>query len=190
MTASQGLGGYMDFSQLQLDVSVVGPAPSVALTPQTGVHKGCDQDILERVFPLHRCWYGLAGYYDAPSWFHTYWLGDSRLDRVNGTVQMVYFRPEDALSHQYETLPDDLLGGTLLVQASPDGVTWSTIGTAHVSYGPQDQPFDLPDLGGVRAGFLRLAGDWHAGHSQDSALKRPAAFLIASSLSLDGELPG
>jgi hypothetical protein len=189
MTATQGLGGYLDFSQFQLDVSVVGPAPAVALTPQTGVAKACDHDMMEMVFAQHKCWYGLS-YYDAPSWLHTYYLGDSRLDRVRGTVQMAYFRPEDAGQYQYETLPDDLLGGTLVVQASRDGLDWTTLGKVPVQYTLPGQAFDLPDLGHVPAAFLRLAGEWHKGFGHDDALKRPAAFLLDSRLTLDGDLPG
>lgn len=191
LSATQGLSGYLDFSTIDLDVQAVRAVEPIPLTHQEGVAKSCDHDIMESPWSLHPCWYGAVGYYDAPSFFHTYFLGDSRLDRVQGTVQFVYFRAEDVgqFTGGYQPI-GGVLNGKMRIQVSPDGLSWTNIALQPVSF-EQPASFDLQNLGGVRAAFLRIASDWNPGYYQHvAALKHPTALLLSSSLNLTGELPG
>jgi hypothetical protein len=188
-SAAQGLAGYLDFSMMDVNVTVVGPAPDVPLSAQQGVARSCTEDILEDVFATHACFYGGLNHWDAPSFLHTYFLGDSRLDRVQGTAMLLFFRPWDPGGCCGEDVPLGMLDGALLVQTSVDGAAFDTVARVPVGYGTL-APFDAPGLAGHPAKFVRLVAEKHPGFSQNAALKHPEAYLMYSDLTLDGELPG
>lgn len=187
LSAAQGLSGYLDFSELTLDVDVVGPAPALTLTPQTGVAKSCLSDILEDVWAAHPCSFGGVEHWDSPSWTHTYFLGDARLERVQGTAVLAYFRPDDLGTCCGQTL-DGWIDGDAHVQTSLDGIAWDTLHTEFVTYGAP-WLFDVDGLGGKEASFLRLVSAKHPGYWNHPALKHPEALLAYSDVSLSGQLP-
>lgn len=187
LSAAQGLSGYLDASRMTLKVRDAGSVPAPVLTRQEDAPRSCAEGIMEAVWSAHPCWFGGINRWDTPSFFHTYPLGDARLDRVEATVLFAYFRPDDPGTCCGQTR-SGMLEGPVLLQSSVDGENWDTIATADIDYGVP-HTFAADDLGGLEARFLRLVADKHPGYWRHPALKRPEAYLLHSELALSGLLP-
>jgi hypothetical protein len=187
LSAAQGLSGYLDFSQITLDVDIVGPADPLPTQPQVDDLRTCATDILEDIYPGHPCHFGGLDRWDAPSWTHTYYLDNAQLDRIKGAAILHYFRPDDPGTCCGQTV-QGILDGSALVQTSLDGVAWDTVGTFPVTYNVP-ATFDVGGLDHKPAAFVRIISAKHPGWANHPALKHAEAFLLFSALQLSGELP-
>lgn len=179
-SSSEGLSGYLDASRIDLNLSPAGVAADPGLDEATRLT--CTNDILEDVFAEHPCWYGGADRWDAPSFVHTYPIGPTNVSRIDGQVQMAYFRPDDPGFCCNQT-PEGVENGTLLVQVSRDAVDWRTVHRVDVTYG-EETTFASPELAGLEARFVRLIGTKHPGYSEDPALKHPEGYMLDSAFTL------
>lgn len=187
LSAAQGLSGYLDASRMTLEVGDAGLVPAPVVTRQENAARNCSEHIMEAVWAAHPCWFGGINRWDTPSFFHTYPLGDARLDRVEATVVFAYFRPEDPGTCCGQTR-SGILDGPVLLQSSLDGEAWQTIATVEVGYGTP-HTFAVDGLDGRESRFLRLVADKHPGYWNHPALKHPEAYLLHSELILTGLLP-
>lgn len=203
-SASQGLAGFMDHSEVTLDVSVASKVDKPVLSARRDVAKTCAADILEDVFAEHPCTYGGIHDFDAPSFYHTYPLGGpARLDRIRGQVTVGLFRtgyrfvqgraygvlfydtgPEPVVAEAAHTVEE--LG--LNIQVSEDGTAFRTVGTVQVRAGVP-ATFDVAGLAGARARFVRLVSDPTAEAATVPSRKYAEAYIVHSGLTLDGMLP-
>ena len=164
----EGLAGYLDGSDLTATVSP--PEAGMALPPLPVRTAGtCGDGVMESFFPSHPCWFGgydnvdrLAGgdpqlihvswdvtdpgWFDSPSFLHTYILGEGAGGALEATARVQMWRlvhygicsgtdPSNA-----DVLPE------VVIQASADGATWTEVARAS---GPYDQDIalagDVPD---------------------------------------------
>jgi hypothetical protein len=171
-SAAQGLSGYIDSSSIDLQVIDLGSTPVI----RRPTIMRCDRDIMERFFNEHPCWFGGINRYDSPSVFHTYPIDPGPLTDVAGSVTFLPWRSDDYTQN----------GGSRtaiagVVQASVDGVTWSTVANVAGIYGVPISfafPYSAP------ANYIRLAAEYHTGAHTHPALKHVRGFIIDSSLTL------
>lgn len=183
-SAAQGLSGYLDKSEFELNVSVVRPVDPPTLSEQT-IAMSCESGIMESVFANHPCWFGGVNRYDAASFFHTYPLGGlAELHGVEGTVLTNNFRigPFDA-----ELVPDT--DADVFVQTSVNGSGWETVHAFPVTHG-EETSFSA-DLADEEARFVRFATSRHPRWTDESdfAAKHPEGYFLDSNLTLTGQLP-
>lgn len=183
-----GLAGYIDSTNLELTVSEVALITPQALAAEASTRTlHCATDILEDLFPDHPCTFGGANHWDAPSFFHTYFLGEAEIRKVRAVVNLLPFRPHDSGQGAAGTI-----AGKLSVQASLDGTLWTNVSTpqdAAVEYGEDATlVYDVPpELGRVR--FLRLAPELHPRYADVqscAACHRPEAYFRSSEVTVDG----
>lgn len=171
--ASQGLSGYLDSSSFDADLTAV---PPVASTVSAARSLTCSEDIMERFFAEHPCWFGGINRYDAPSVFHTYPLGPSVISHVSGTATLLPWRSDDyAENGGSET---EIRG---FLQTSVDGATWNEVANFVGTYG-DPIPFDVTFEQPVEASFARLVAEYHTGLGTHPALKHVRGMLLDSSL--------
>lgn len=179
-SAAQGLSGYLDGSSFTIDAEPV----EAIFPPPPGVPSAslsCANDLMERFFAAHPCWFGGVNRYDAPSVFHTYPIGASTLERIAGTAVFLPWRTDDYNGSASRT---DLVA---YVQVSSDSHHWSTVGSMTGKYGAP-VAFDFQGLRGLGASFVRLVAEYHHGYRSDPALKHVRGMLLDSALTLTGEL--
>lgn len=200
LSATGGLGGYIDYAYGTLSFTVGDPAPTLpSATPETTLPLSCLTDIMEAVYPAHPCSYGGVDDYDSTSGLATYFLGDARISKVSGAVTMDIFRKAiNGVEADY------LLSGTtnVSVQIGVDGVNWTEIGKLHdVSY-LQSTPFSFPaPAADTPAKFVRLAAEKHH-HFNDyyddkngdgkidranQQLRRTESYFVLDHVDLDGK---
>jgi hypothetical protein len=179
VSAMQGLSGFLDHSELSLDVRVVGPVPEETLAPGR-LELSCAEDIMEAFFFTHPCTYGGLNRYDAPSFFHTYPLGGvARVEAIDLRATAAYWRPDDPGFGHGQSLAG-MLSGDLLVLASLDGTVWWELGRFPISYG---ESLDAAlETGGATMAFVRVATGKHPGYTGHPALKRAEGYLLESAL--------
>lgn len=184
LSASQGLSGYLDHSDLRVaaDALLTPVSASNATSRSFDCAKG---GVMEDFAPTHPCTFGGVDRYDAPSFFHTYPVGGSaNLTRVKGSFTLAPWRS------------DDFFSGTPLltvnktkafVQVSTNGMDWTDVATVNATYGvPQAFNVTLP---GTEAVFVRLFPEYHANFDQYVALAsnhHPRAFFLDSRVTLEG----
>lgn len=182
-SAAQGLSGYVDHTSLDVVAAPLGrvPTPKPALGFRTA-ELTCEDDILEDFFAEHPCTFGGINRYDAPSFFHTYFLGDGvRLSQLSGRFRLGPWRTDDTPATQ---------DCKAFVQISVDGVRWTNVGTFDGSYG-EDREFFVT-LKNVPARFVRLFPDYHPRYDDTrtaAPLHHPKGFFLDSTLTVTGSLP-
>lgn len=186
ISLAAGLSGYIDYTFGSILVRDGGPAPALPAEPVEGEFTySCVGDILEDPVPWRPCSYGGVHEWDAVSSFHTYFLGDARLDRIRGKATLHIFR------HAINGVSPGVTGTTQFhVQTSADGQSWETIASVVAPYN-QERTFDVA-LNDTAAKFVRFAAqkhrdfDDHYNGQGNTPLRRTESFLVASELTLNG----
>lgn len=183
--ATQGLSGFLDFSRLTVTVDVGTPvAPALA---DGARDLGC-AGAMEAISNEHPCWFGGIDRYDSPSFFHTWFLGDARLARVNATATLLPWRLDDFYQPQVQANDTNV---AFHVEVSADGEAWTSVGHAT---GPFGTPLTVDvQLDGVEAKFVRVAPEKHARFAQ---YNQPGlapnhhgrGYFIASAVHVEGML--
>ncbi len=174
-SAAQGLSGYLDSSRFDADLT---PMPSPLSSPAAPgtIELSCAEDVMERFFDEHPCWFGGANRYDSPSVFHTYPISIASVSRIEGTATFLPWRTDDYTSG----------GGsrtvlTGYVQVSTDSRHWVTVLTMTGEYG-RSIAF-AAELGApVEASFVRVVAEYSHAVKQHPALKHVRGMLLDSSL--------
>lgn len=192
LSLSQGLSGYLDHTQLRLEMDDLGAAP---MTNETVAERAlsCDHgDNMEAFFATHPCWFGGIDRYDATSFYETYFLGDgATLDRVRGSFLLLPFRDDDWFSN--DTIPNAEVAAAYL-QTSVDGRNWTTQATVLAGYGVT-QAFDVA-LPHVDARFVRFFPQYHKNFDLENdpncgcaSEHHPKAYFVHTDVTVDGALP-
>lgn len=181
-SAAQGLSGYVDHTSLDVVATPLGPAPKPRPAART-VDLTCEDDILEDFFAEHPCWFGGINRYDAPSFFHTYFLGDgARLTKVTGRLRLGPWRTDDTPATER---------CKAYIQVSVDGVRWTNVATVDGPFG-EERTFSVA-LKNVRARFVRLFPDYHPRYDDTrtaAPLHHPKGFFLGSAVTVTGSLGG
>lgn len=187
LSAAQGLSGYLDHTEFNVEVDRAGTTAAPILARATRA-LACETDILEDIFPTHPCTFGGIDRWDAPSFWHTYVVGDgARLDRIEGTFVLAPWRLDDW------TQGAPLNGAaavTARVQTSVDGVHWTDVATIPATFGVE-AAFDVA-LTGHEARFVRLFPEYHARFDQTADFApnhHPKGYFVTSDLVVEGLLP-
>jgi len=209
-----GLTGFLDHASMDL---VVNDKPASEPQPATAVENHtlpCEEHIMERQLDSDDpCTFGgyvheerggvytpffrvgnVPGQWDAPSFFHTYALGNATLDEVQGDLVVRDWR---------NNLPSE--DQLILVQASDDGRFWDTLAEVRAEEveDPLTDPdrkestfeasFSLEGLGERDVSFLRLVAeplpDEYWAQDTDWPDRHPWAYLVDSEISVTGTLP-
>ncbi|HEX9711822.1 MAG TPA: hypothetical protein VGB52_04610 [Actinomycetota bacterium] len=171
-SAAQGLSGYLDSSNFDAELTFVRPCAACLIGGSTR----CSAGIMERMFDEHPCWFGGINRYDAPSFFHTYFLGLPRLlEQLSGTVTLLPWRSDDYTQNGGSRTAIDAL-----VQVSSDGTTWETVAEISGQYGTPIVFDVVPPASEVA--FVRLVAERHTGWGTHPALKHARGFIIDSRL--------
>ncbi|MGQ0535504.1 MAG: hypothetical protein ACT4PT_05490 [Methanobacteriota archaeon] len=186
--AGGGLSGFLDWSELALNLTVPAQPPAPPRESKT-VTKRCERDLLEDVrdgIPsawntTAACSFGGIHRFEAPTFFHTYYLGNATLQRVAGRLLVVEWRAEPV----GDGGPFPLLSGPVLVQRSPDGIRWVTIDRFTAESGVP-RLFDLGAAGTGESRFVRIVAGPNAPYS--GAAKHPWAFVVWSEVEVTGLL--
>lgn len=179
MSATGGLSGYVDGSELWVNVTRVARAePATRPGPS---EFDCGAHILEDVFADHPCSFGAtASYFDAPSFTHTYFLdAASRVGNASGS----------ALLHPYRSLAtvqqrEAVINVTLETSLTGNN-DWVPRGEFRAAYGVP-APFELSVDADAR--LVRLRAEPHALFASGGT-RHFAGFLVSSTLVLDGNVP-
>lgn len=174
-----GLTGYLDGSELRLNVTKVRDEPAPPLAASSAEYD-CGAHLQETVFAERPCFFGSTlEYFDAPSATHTYWLGaPSNLTRVAGSATFHPYRSIATVQQSEAVI-------TAFVEASKDGVAdWVVLGSFPALYGAP-APFDLAV--DSHAQFLRIRTEPHRLSSQGGT-HHWAGFVVTSTLALEGDL--
>jgi hypothetical protein len=188
-SASQGLSGYLDGSQVVIEADDVAPAPaSVATAPGTEALSCANGDILEAsFFPTHPCTFGGVDRYDSASFYQTYHPGPgTTLTAIDGSFILAPFRADDWYEG-HESAPQATFAH---VQVSVDGVHWDVAATVPATYGVPT-PFHV-DLPSTPAAFVRLFPEYHADfddYAVNAPLHHVRGYFLASNLTLTGAFP-
>ncbi|MEA3201598.1 MAG: hypothetical protein QOE90_3026 [Thermoplasmata archaeon] len=188
LSASQGLSGYLDGSDVVIEANDVSAAPTPALTTQTKELSCANSQIMEAFFTTHPCTFGGVDRYDSASFFHTYVAGDgANLTAIGGSFTLAPFRSDDWYQG-HETAPLTTLA---YVQVSADGVHFTNVASVTATYGvPASFHVDVP--GGTSATFVRVFPEYHADFNDDFAnapLHHTRGFILASNVTLTGDMP-
>lgn len=196
LSATQGLSGYLDNSFLLVAVNVVKTVTPHGLAPTTRNLSCSAGDILEDFFATHPCTFGGVDRWDAPSFWHTYYLGEgATLDRIAGSYTLAPFRTDDFFLNRDGAIlrnPDVYTKTSAFVQTSVDGVAWTNQAIVPGTYGAP-QAFDVTLTPGTAARFVRLFPEYHPGVDNTAAepsLHHPRGFFLASDVSVTGVLEG
>lgn len=187
LSASQGLSGYLDHSEgyLLVDDLMDAPAPALAAGAR---NLTCDADLMEDFFATHPCWFGGVDRYDAPSFWHTYVVGDgAKLDRVHGSFKLLPWRTDDWNQGNATT---NATAVSARLMTSVDGSTWTERAVLPGTFGV-DVAFDVP-LDDVDARFVRLFPENHARFDQTAQFApnhHPKGFFVDSRITVEGDLP-
>ena len=186
LSAAQGLSGYLDHSDLRIEVDALLTGVAVDPTPTTRALDCAEGDVMEDFFAAHPCWFGGVDRYDSPSFFHTYLAGpSSNLTRVSGSFTLAPWRSDDF----HQGTPLLVVNRTLAyVQVSENGVDWTNVATVTATYG-ETKAFDVAIPGGVDATFVRLFPEYHARFDQWQTVApnhHPRAYFLDSRVTLEG----
>ena len=135
------------------------------------------------------------GQWDAPSFFHTYPLGDARLDHIQASVEL----------RQFKTNPSPP-SHLVYLEVSTEGEEWERLQTISATLVTQNIPaldgseqslyaaefdWDSDPSNVVKkpAKFVRIVSAPMAGYNTVASDRHPWGFLEDSSLTLEGELP-
>lgn len=201
MSASLGLAGYLDFTRATLRVDAGHPAPPPPLM-QGALERNCGQHIMERMLVGgDPCTFGHLNRYDTPSFFHTYFLGLARPDKVEVAYAVLPWRTDDFywphnlsvsnLRGTLQDLPAILQNDTravILLQGSADGAHWTAL-ARHEGRFLVPGTFSVGDLGQPDLAFLRLMVDKHQGWDVHPALHHPRGYMVHSTMRVEGLVP-
>lgn len=187
LSAAQGLSGYLDHSEFDVEADVLGAVPIPAVASGSRA-LSCATDILEDFFVTHPCTFGGVDRWDAPSFYHTYPTGDgASLDRVQGSFTLAPWRLDDWSDGDARANATNVHA---YLQTSVDGVSWTNVAQIDAEYGVP-AAFDIA-LGGEPARFVRLFPAYHArfdAMGDLAANHHPKGFFLDSSLVVHGLLP-
>jgi hypothetical protein len=185
LSAAQGLSGYLDHSQFDVEADIVAPTPAPAPTPGER-HLACGTDIMEDFFAAHPCWFGGIDRYDAASFWHTYPVGDGGdLARVRGNFTLAPWRADDWTQGAPVA---DATNVSARIQTSVDSISWTDLAIVETAYGVPTS-FDIT-VDHQLARFVRLFPEYHARFDQTAEFApnhHAKAYLVDSSLVVDGE---
>lgn len=200
-STAEGLSGFLDRTKLYLFVNDTAAHPPAAPTQPATETLTCEAgDVLEDFFADHPCTFGGINRYDAPSFFHTYPLGEgAEVSSVEASAEVAPWRTDDwflpiVVSDDPESLQaysDQVTGSELSLQVSDDGVTWQTLATAEVVYG-DEQNFSVSLNEPVDADLVRLIPGRHPlfdDYRSNGPLHHPDAFFVSSQVTVTGTLP-
>ncbi len=209
-----GLTGFLDRSELFLDVSPADPVPDPDLETDTTQTLSCEEDIMEKT--LHSedpCTFGgyfleendihtpfvrfgnYPGQWDTPSFFHTYPLEGATLESIEGDVTVRDYRTNGPSEDQ-----------KILIQTSTNGEIWRTlhefpVERVHNNALSDDYENALYEgsfsttLDHEEADFLRLVAeprpnvDEYWNPNTPWADRHPWAYFQHSEITLEGILP-
>ena len=174
-SAFEGLQGYLNAARFTVTATPLG-------TFTTSLAAGsrdfaCESDIFEDFYALHPCWYGPVVRQDSSSVMHTYYVNNSTVDTISGSVTVIPWRPEDeacvlgiseGLNCDNVTIPQvgdpgfetGIVPTDVLVETSNDGIHWDVAHRFPVEYGIPTT-FNTPNLAGEAARFVRIHADKH-----------------------------
>lgn len=172
-SAAQGLSGFIEATNLRIEVVedriLTPPAPTANVQERT-----CHLDMMDHTFPTHRCWFGGAQHWDAASVYHTYFLDNTTLTRIEVTATPLLYRALDAIADASPVNANPagaVQSGRVHVHLSEDGERWTELTNAadpEVPYGQQLR-LDLDVVArlgtAARARFVQLTGDLHPSFS-------------------------
>lgn len=188
LSAAQGLSGYLDMSAFDVRVDILDPVDEPTLAPGTRTLDCAAGDHLEDFFAAHPCWFGGIDRYDAPSFFHTYPIGEgASLNTINGSFTLLPWRLDDW------TQGDSLTNATNVsayVQTSIDGVHWTDVAVVPTTFGTTT-PFHVA-LDHQAARFVRFFPEEHARFDQTAEFApnhHPKGYFVDSRVTVEGVLP-
>lgn len=199
---TRGLSGYLDNSDLLVNVTRVAPAPPAVPAPKTRAEYDCGAHLLDDVFDEHPCTFGGAQYFESPSFYHTYALaGLAHPTRVSGHAVFLPYRSIGGV--QQPAYGNDTITGYVEVsragRLAEDEVRqddWVKVASFEAPFGVPAR-FDVDGLEGVHAQFVRIRAERHAlwsckdaqGREACAGTHHMAGFLASSTLVLDGVVP-
>lgn len=183
-SAAQGLSGYLDHTELDVEADYAGDVETPVVAPDVRALACGAGDVMEDFFPEHPCWFGGIDRYDAPSFWHTYFLGDgARLSRIEGTFTLLPWRTDDWTQGNSTT---NATGVAAYVQTSVDGVNWTDAATVRTAFGaptPFRVDVDTP------ARFVRFFPEEHARFDDlagSASNHHPKGYFVETGLVLTG----
>lgn len=179
MSPTGGLSGYLDHSELVLDVAAAPPAPAAARAGHA--ERDCGAHLLDAVFPDRPCAFGsTASYFDAPSFTHTYWLGGvDHVARASGSATLHPYRSLATVQQQSASV-------TVILESSLNGTNdWERVGEFEATWGVP-AAFEFAGLD-VDARLVRLRAEPHRLFASPGT-HHWAGFLVQSTLVLEGDV--
>lgn len=188
LSAAQGLSGYLDHSEMDVEADVLGHVEPGARAQRVRVMDCLAGDHMEDFFLAHPCWFGGIDRYDAPSFWHTYPLGEgATLDAIVGEFTLAPWRLDDWTQGNATTNATNV---SARVQTSVDGVHWTDVATLPTTFGVPT-PFVVL-LDDHEARFVRLFPEYHARFDQTAEFApnhHPKGYFVDSRITVEGLLP-